>query len=238
MKSLAVVNIGMDAHKLEVVKRFKKDYGNKAILAFSCGKDSIAALLLLRKFGFELKAYFMYVVPDLGFQERYLQYIQRVFGLEIERIPHPMISTNAKEGAYRPINLDKSLDLGFRDAEESLKGHFQIAWTTGGEKMIDSLQRRGMIHVNNGIDLKRGRFFPLAQWNNRDVFAICQTERVMMPPDYIMGKSSWGGLLNGTWLSEIKKRYPEDYRKILKHYPFAEAAIVKLEMETRALNED
>jgi tRNA(Ile)-lysidine synthase TilS/MesJ len=44
-----------------------KVISQKVLLAFSCGKDSLATWLQLRDDGFEVVPYFCYLIPDLGF---------------------------------------------------------------------------------------------------------------------------------------------------------------------------
>jgi 3'-phosphoadenosine 5'-phosphosulfate sulfotransferase (PAPS reductase)/FAD synthetase len=224
----------MDKQKLDVIKRFKATGVKRVALGISCGKDSVAALVILKRFGFEVCGYHYYTVEGIGFVERYLNYLSKKFDTPILQLRHPDGFDSMIDGEYRPMTNNPLISrVGFSDLETVVKKHYGVYWTTGGEKMIDSLDRRGMVNKCEGIDPKRGRFYPLAQWNNRDVMATLQHARIIMPPDYTMNYESWGGQLKGAWLYEIRKRFPDDYIKILAQYPYAEAAIVKYEMELK-----
>ena len=59
-----------------------------AILAFSTGKDSIAAWLQMRRYFKRIVPYYCYSVPNLGFVERSLAYYEDFFGTHIYRLPH------------------------------------------------------------------------------------------------------------------------------------------------------
>ena len=59
-----------------------------AILAFSCGKDSIAAWLQMRKYFKHIVPYYCYIVPGLEFVEKSLSYYEDFFGCHIYRLPH------------------------------------------------------------------------------------------------------------------------------------------------------
>jgi hypothetical protein len=61
----------------ELIAEYRRRYGDKTLLGFSRGKDSIAAALAIRD---QLDVYpvFFYVIPGLGFIEEGLEYYSRV----------------------------------------------------------------------------------------------------------------------------------------------------------------
>lgn len=67
-----------------VCKFVRAEHGPTALLAFSRGKDSIAAWLTLRKYFDNVVPLFWYLVPDLEFELESLDYFERFFGTKIQ----------------------------------------------------------------------------------------------------------------------------------------------------------
>lgn len=90
------------------------------MVGFSGGKDSICALDLCCRYFGTVHAYFMYLVPGLSFQEAQLRWYEQRYGLQIHRVPHPMLSSWLKWGVFRKQNfdvpeIDKLADLNLAD---------------------------------------------------------------------------------------------------------------------------
>ena len=73
---LATTGLRMPLHNpvCEVVRAATSH--DKALLSFSCGKDSWAAWLSAREY-FDFTPYYLYLVPGLEFVEDYLAYAER-----------------------------------------------------------------------------------------------------------------------------------------------------------------
>ena len=78
----------VDASSGESLCRTMAEECDTAILAFSTGKDSIAAWLQLRKYFKHVIPYYCYTVPGLEFVENSLAYYEDFFGTHIYRLPH------------------------------------------------------------------------------------------------------------------------------------------------------
>lgn len=65
--------------------------GRPVLLAFSCGKDSIAAWLAMRDMGIEVVPAYLYYVPGLRFVDEELDYFEQKFQTRIKRYPHPSL---------------------------------------------------------------------------------------------------------------------------------------------------
>lgn len=61
---------------------------DSVIVAFSGGKESIVTLDLCFRYFKNVRAFFMYICPDLSFQERTLEWYEKKYQTEIIRIPH------------------------------------------------------------------------------------------------------------------------------------------------------
>lgn len=156
----------------------------------SGGKDSIVLLDLCRRYipNARLACFFQYIVPELGFQERYLAYLERRYSVDILRLPHWMLSTMYRNSVLR-FGSKESWEcpkLTIVDIENDVRARSGVWYIATGQKKSDSLQRRGMISANGAIDEKTGRAMPLAEWTNRTVYAYIRRYNIPLPPDYSM----------------------------------------------------
>ena len=216
--------------KLDVLRRLQA-ITQHVIVPFSGGKDSLALLELLTRTGFRVDAYFLEVIPGIRFVDDYLAMIERRYRLTLLRLPHPQVAVNARAGYYRhPANLTT---LAWAEIDAYVREQFGDTWLASGEKKVDSLQRRGMLSAAAGLDPKRRRAFPLADWNHRDVHAYLKRRNIPLPPDYAMFGRSWGGSLEPRHVAIIAERYPDDYATIRRHYPLIDAAVIKHQLRQK-----
>lgn len=182
---------------------------DSVIVGFSGGKDSIVTLDLCVRYFKRVVPFFMYLVPDLEFQERMLKRYEDKYGIEIIRLPHVDI-------------------VGITDTYEYLRQRTGIHWIAAGERCADSIVRNAMIKQSGSIDYKRGRFYPIAYWNKQEVLQYIKYKKLYLSPEQKKIGFSFRSLA-GCELATIKNMYPADYEKILKVYPFAGAAVERFE---------
>lgn len=103
-----------------------------------------------------------------------------------------------------------------------------IWWIAAGERINDSIVRRAMIKNSSSIDVQRGRFYPISGWNKKEVLAYIKYHNLYLPQDSRKLGFSFRSL-DGNELLMLKREFPDDYEKILKLYPFAEAGVKRLE---------
>lgn len=201
------------------------------IVGFSGGKDSICALDLCCRYFKTVHVYFMYLVPGLSFQEAQLRWYEQRYGLQIHRVPHPMLSTWLRWGVFRKENFAIP-EISFADVTHYLRVHFDAYWFAGGERIADSIVRRAMMKRSGSIDTTRGRFYPLAHWKKSDVVNYIKQKRLKMAPEYpVLGYSFRS--LDPQDMVKIRQFYPEDFERIKRLFPFVEAGCVKYEIEKR-----
>ena len=193
------------------------------IVAFSGGKDSIAVLDVCVQHFRRVEAYFMYTVKGLGFQERYLQYIERRYSITIQRVPHVSLAQMIASGSFRPAQACEQLSM--TDVENAMRQQLGIDWIASGEKMSDSLQRRGMLNAIQGLSESRRRVYPLAGFSDRAVFSYLKMRQIPLPPDYRLFNDRSFGALYARELIIIRDNFPEDYELIKQSFPFVEAQV-------------
>lgn len=200
---------------------------DSVIVGFSGGKDSIVTLDLCFKYFKRVVPFFMYLVPNLEFQEQMLRRYEDKYNTEIIRLPHFEVSEFLKYGSFTQMNW--SIDVvGINDTYEYLRQRTGIHWIAAGERCADSIVRNAMIKKSGSIDYKRGRFYPLAYWKKQEVLEYIKFKKLYLSPEQKQIGFSFRSLA-GCELSIIKQMFPADYEKILKVYPFAGAAVERYE---------
>ena len=200
---------------------------DSVIVGFSGGKDSIVTLDLCFKYFKRVVPFFMYLVPDLEFQEQMLRRYEERYNTEIIRLPHFETSEFLKYGSFTMADWNVDI-VGINDTYEYLRQTTGIHWIAAGERCADSIVRNAMIKKSGSIDYKRGRFYPIAYWKKQEVLEYIKYKKLYLSPEQKSLGFSFRSLA-GSELAVIKQLYPKDYEKILKVYPFAGAGVERFE---------
>lgn len=201
---------------------------DSVIVAFSGGKESIVTLDLCCKYFKNVKAFFMYIVPNLSFQERTLQWYENKYDLEIIRLPHMDASMFFRYGCFR--NEDYTFPIvSINDIYRYVRIETDMWWIAAGERINDSIVRRAMMKKSGSIDVQRGRFYPISAWNKKEVLDYIKYHKLYLGQDSRKLGFSFK-TLEGRELFMIRENFPDDYEKILHLYPFAEASVKRYEL--------
>lgn len=193
------------------------------LVAFSGGKDSIVTLDLCNKYFKKVIPFFLYIVPELEFQERTLRWYEEKYETEIIRMPHFEVSNFMRYGSFREPDSNVPI-VSITDEYNFLRLQTGATWVAAGERINDSIIRRAMIKNSGSIDRKRARFYPIAYWTKREVLGYIKHHRLKLPTDS-KGLGFSFKSLDGKELAFVKKRYPKDYEKIESLYPYCGAAV-------------
>lgn len=200
---------------------------DQVIVAVSGGKDSAVVLDLCHRFFVTIHPFFMYHVQGLSFQEHWLRWAENRYGVQILRVPHFDISTAIHHGAFRPEQPDVSI-VKINDIYAFVRQETGAHWIAAGERISDSIVRRAMIKKSGDVDEKRGRLYPIAEWNKSHVMAYIKQRHLRVSEESTRLGFSFRSFRPKDLLS-IKTYYPDDYAKILDQFPFAEASIKQME---------
>ena len=200
---------------------------DSVIVGFSGGKDSIVTLDLCFRYFKRVVPFFMYLVPNLSFQENMLKRYEDRYGTEIIRLPHFECSEFLKYGSFTMADWNVDI-VGINDTYAYLRDLTGIHWIAAGERCADSIVRNAMIKKSGSIDYKRGRFYPLAYWKKNEVMQYIKQKKLYLSKEQKDIGFSFRSLA-GNELSVIKELYPQDYEKILKVYPFAGAGVERFQ---------
>lgn len=233
-------------HPLEIVREAARAGVREVAVGVSGGMDSVVALDLAVRHFPTVRPYFCYIVRDISFQEQYLQFLERRFGVTIDRMPHWLLGNMLRQGTMRhqteaTANLRRCRIHHFMAyVRKRLKTH----WLLTGEKASDSLERNAMMVRDGAFQPARGRIYPLAWWSQHDVQAHLARNQIPLPPDYRLNAeldpalrrrrgASFGGLIVMAEIVKIAEKFPEDYQKIQRVFPFVDVQLQRW----RQLNE-
>lgn len=224
------------------------DISPSAIVSFSMGKDSIGAFIQMKRFWDikDIEFVFMYMVPDLEFQNEALDYYENVFGKHIVRMPNPSFYNQLVGHMYQsPSNLDLIYDVEVRrdnpdgwlynleyddvflGAKTDL-GINEDTFVGVGVRQNDSIMRRTSIQRWGAINHKRKQFFPVWDWNQKTLIDEIRDSGIKLPIDYKI----WGRSFDGfdfRFLDGLKKNFPSDYEKVRDYFPLIELEFKRYE---------
>ena len=208
-----------------------------AILAFSTGKDSIAAWLQLRRHFKRIVPYYCYTVPELKFVEESLAYYEDFFETHIYRLPHRSLARFLRYMVFQsPPNvtkIEKANILG-EEYDDAIIGELirqeerlpNGAYVATGVRMADSPMRRVGIKTHGAINHNQKRFYPVYDWTKKDLIREIDEAGVKLPIDYKLFGRTFDGI-DYRFLAPIKEHFPEDYEKIITWFPLAELELYR-----------
>lgn len=219
--------------------RLREIAGGRVLLSFSCGKDSLAAWLVLRDHGFEVVPFYLELVPGLEFVEHSLRYYESFFGCHIRRCLHPNYYRRMHNDWYQPphrVGLIEQLALPLFDYDDVTDGVRRSAdmpegWCAVGTRKAESPLRRARMKAD-GMTIARRMFTPVMDWLKGDVMGCLKHHGCPLPIDYQLFGRSFDGLY-GRYLKPIRERFPRDYATILEHFPDADSELARLTVGER-----
>ena len=216
----------------EVAKRQKK-----TLLAFSTGKDAIAAWLAVREHFEEVVPYYLYLVPGLEFVDEQIAMYERFFETKITQLPHPSVHRLLNNFVFQPpqncaVIEDAGLpDFDYPDIQAAMCQMHNLPkkiLVADGVRAADSPMRRIAINTYGSISYKQLKYHPIWDWRKADLIECFKKHNVRLGSDYkIFGRSFDG--IDLRFLLPIKKHYPKDYQKILELFPMADLEVFRWE---------
>lgn len=201
---------------------------DSVIVAFSGGKESVVVLDMCFRYFKNVTPFFMYICPDLSFQEKTLEWYEKKYQTEIIRIPHMDVSEFFHYGSFRPPDFSFPI-ISINDIYKYIRLETDTWWIAAGERINDSIVRRAMMKKSGSIDIQRGRLYPVSGWKKQEVLDYIKFHNLYLGADSrklgFSFKSLWG-----KELFMLKQYFPDDYYKVLKLYPLAAAGVKRYEM--------
>lgn len=216
-----------------IIQTVAEKSGGKVALAFSGGKDAVAAWIALRRAGVKVFPYYYYIHPELSFVNRALDYYEQQFGERIIRAPSPMLYCWWSDCTYaRPEQIAPccAASLPAFNATELQAGVIQYlklpasTFTAIGVRATDSIFRRTMFKRSGAINNKDKKFYPVWDWTKEAVRVEMFQAKLKLPIDYWLFGRTFDGL-DYRFIAPIKKHFPEDYERLREYFPFIECEL-------------
>lgn len=193
----------------------------RAIVFFSCGKDSIALLDMVAPVFDEVICVFMYFVPGLAHIDRYLNdAATRYKNVKVVQYEHFINTVIRRNGIFC---LPQKVKIGtLSSIDEQARQETGIGISFYGSKKNDGMNRRIMLNTYGELPIqqKTQKYYPLADFSNKDVLSYIRTKRLPAPIKY--GTKASNGLgFNLDCFLWMRHNEPGDLEKIYKQFPLS-----------------
>ena len=226
-----------------IIDELKKE--SMVTLGFSTGKDSLACALILQELNIKFIPFFFYHIPELEFVERNIKMYEDKLGIEVVRLPHPMLYDYIRHQDFQDpkmINYMASYEFPHLSFEELIayyldnEGIEPDLYDVVGMRAAESFNRRKVFEkfTIKGIDKKKLKIYPIWNWKTDDVKGYIESKGVKLTPDYNIWRRSFDGL-KYQFLYGVKKNYPLDWQKIKEYFPLIEIELYRYEQNRKHL---
>lgn len=220
--------------------------GRPVLVAFSGGKDAIAAELALQDAGIETVLAHLFYIPGrtpgrtLDFVEHGLTDLEQKLGKPIHRYPHPSFYRWLNHFVFQPperCEVIEAARLPIPDyatmwtfIREDL-GLAPDTWVADGVRASDSIVRRASFTRHGVMKPKDRKVSPVADWLKGEVLDRIAAANINLPVDYELFGRSFDGI-DLRFLKPISERFPDDFDRILDWFPLADLELFRANMET------
>ena len=214
-----------------------REHQSETLLAFSTGKDAIAAWLAIRDNFESVHPYYLYLVPGLEFVEESLAYYEQYFGVKIARLPHPSLHRWLNNYTFQPPERCLVIDQAGLPNHEYMHVHSAMCdlrklpddmLVADGVRAADSPMRRVAIKTHGPITWSQKKYHPVWDWKKADLIDCFERHNVRLPIDYKLFGRTFDGL-DLRFILPLKKHRPADYKRVLEWFPLAELEVFRWE---------
>lgn len=218
------------------VIRSVREKTNTAVLFYSAGgKDGIALLDMLAGVFDRVICYYMYLIPNLDHVQPYIKWAETHYNnVEVRQIKHYQRDYFDSFGFFRePEEGIKPRKIG--DIEQSVREETGIKYGFSGMKGVDGYMKRMRLKMfaKSGYITDKGMVYPLALWTNKEVLQYIRAKNLIAPFVYDSKAISQGFGIDLNTMLLMKQKYPRDYQRILKEFPYSEKLIFDYEFKQR-----
>lgn len=214
--------------------RSVRDKTDTAVLFYSAGgKDGIALLDMLAGVFDRVICYYMYLIPNLDHIQPYIRWAETHYqNVEVRQIKHYQRDYFDSFGFFKePDDSIKPRKIG--DIEQAVREETGIKYGFSGMKGVDGYMKRMRLKMfaKTGYITDKGMVYPLALWTNKEVLQYIKAKNLITPFVYDLKAISQGFGIDLNTMLLMKHKYPRDYQRILKEFPYSEKLIFDYEKE-------
>ena len=202
------------------------------LVAYSGGKDSLVVMDLCAKLFKQVGAFYFYTVPGLEVIDKWMRFAKTRWNIEPVQLPHFRRLAAMKNGLWCDVvqAFDRIPEFGLREAYAFAMDQTGIGMMATGMKNADGLPRRQFFANirDGGDDLWARVHHPLKFWRKKDILDYLTVHSIPIP-DSNKGAVTSGVGLDHDSLCWLHDSYPEDFKKLLKWFPYADSVIKRRE---------
>lgn len=195
-------------------------------VAVSFGKDSFTTLDLCVRMFARVEGYYLFRVRGMEIVDEWSEQVRRRYGVNVRKYPHFDLYRCYRHAVLQPhwVGAERVPKIKLSDIEAKFRSEANVEWIALGWRRNDSLSRALIMKQCGGIDVKTRRVFPLRSWTRKNVVAYLEHRKIPLPHN--LGRKEQGGLdFHPGALDWLRKEHPDDWRRWLTDFPFAEAQI-------------
>ena len=214
--------------------RSVRDKTDTAVLFYSAGgKDGIALLDMLAGVFDKVICYYMYLIPNLDHVQPYIKWAENHYkNVEVRKIRHFQRDYYDVWGFFRePDSSIKPRKIG--EIEQFVREETGVMYGFSGMKGVDGYMKRMRLKkfAKTGYVTDKGMVYPLALWTNKEVLQYIRQSGLIQPFIYDANAISQGFTIDLNTMLLMRSKYPNDYKRILKEFPYSEKLIFDYERE-------
>ena len=175
----------------------------------------------------------MYLIPNLDHIQPYIKWAEtRYPNVEIRQIKHYQRDFFDSFGFFKePDEGVKPRKIG--DIEQAVREETGIKYGFSGMKGVDGYMKRMRLKMfaKTGYVTEKGMVYPLALWTNKEVLQYIKSRNLISPFVYDANAISQGFGIDLNTMLLLRNKYPRDYQRILKEFPYSEKLIFDYERE-------
>jgi len=218
--------------------------GRSVLVAFSGGKDAIAAELALQDAGVDTVLAYLYYIPGrqpgrtLDFVEQGLTELEQHLGKPIHRYPHPSFYRWLNNLVFQPPERCEVIesarfptptyDQMWKVIREDL-GLPADTWVADGVRAADSIVRRASFTRHGVMKQHSRKVSPIADWVKAEVLDRINQAGITLPIDYRWFGRSFDGI-DYRFLKPISEHATADFERILDWFPLADLELFRADM--------
>lgn len=217
--------------------------GRPVLVAYSGGKDAMAAVVALREAGIDMVLAHLYPIPGrepgrpLQFVEDGLRRHEDELGLQIHRYPHPSFYRWIEQNTFMAperlqINENSAIPPPtFDEMWKMIRADLDLppdTWVADGVRAADSIVRRASFVKHGVMKPKSHKVSPVCDWLKAEVYAAIERGGLTLPVDYEWFGRSFDGI-DYRFLAPMREHAPDDYARVLEWFPLADLEIFRVE---------
>ena len=215
-------------HYTKIIHNVREKTDTVILFHSGTGKDSIMLLDLCSKSFKKVICVFMYIVKDLDYENRYINWaLKKYTNVEFIKTPHYAVYSFIKYG-YLGIKKDETQNKTLiSKIDTKIRKQTGVNWSIYGFKKIDGITRRLMLNsTDNGVYIKTQKAYPLMDLKNSDVLDYIKDKNLITPFNYGTTKPSSGcDISTPEFLFYMEQKHPNDLKKIIEQYPHTEVKL-------------